>query len=780
MHEQSREKSMPGSVMPNEPDAPPGASYGLEPALPIDMDTYAWSVRAVDWLKKLIRLNIKVHGDPQNLEQGDIFVFNHFARVETFIPQWWLYKTFGAYCRSVAAAELFQAREALGDYLYSVGAVPTGLLGLVPFLAGEILRGRKIIVFPEGGMVKDRQILDERGHYAIYSRSARQRRKQHTGAARVLVHVELIKRNIRLALREQRDDRIAEWAGRLRMCRAELLNAAASPTRIVPANITFFPMRVGRNVLADVVKRFSDHLSRRAWEELLIEGNFLVKHTDMDIRLGAPLRYGKDTGVAARYLLDRLARRATDPGELLQAIQVPGLLQRWAIQTGAHRLRDAYMQRMYNAVTVNLSHLASRLILSWAEQGVKRLDGRQFRHALYAAIKAAQKIGAVRLHRGLEDPRGYADLPRAEPLALEQFMDSAARLGLVLRSAGDYVLQGSLQTEVSFDAVRVENPLRVYANEVGALRKLTTALDRLVSRNAPASEAHLAHLRFDDELRRHTWHRRLFDRPAYAEVNAQQPDWEDAAPFLLQPPRRRCRGAILLVHGFLSSPREVRGLGERLCKAGFVVFGLRLAGHGTSPWDLDERGTGDWLADLRRGYTIVSALAPSVAVVGFSTGAALAMALVAEQPGPVAALVCAAAPVRFVSGHMRLVPLLDRSSRIVQPFVGRQQARFRDHRPDHPDINYHHVPLAALAEVVRLGRELPELARHIECPCLLLQADQDPVVHPQSVQLLFGAIRSADKEMRILPAKRHGIVVEDLSGCNDKIVAFLTERMAAG
>jgi hypothetical protein len=67
--------------------------------------------------------------------------------------------------------------------LFLPGAVPTDYEGLLPFLAAEVLRGRKVILFPEGGMVKDRRVLDRSGGYSIYSRSTLERRKQHTGAA---------------------------------------------------------------------------------------------------------------------------------------------------------------------------------------------------------------------------------------------------------------------------------------------------------------------------------------------------------------------------------------------------------------------------------------------------------------------------------------------------------------------------------------------------------------------------------------------------------------------
>ena len=55
--------------------------YGM-----IDTTLYDRSLKTFRVLKKLLKVKIKLHVDNQ-IEQGDIFLFNHFSRFETFIPQ---------------------------------------------------------------------------------------------------------------------------------------------------------------------------------------------------------------------------------------------------------------------------------------------------------------------------------------------------------------------------------------------------------------------------------------------------------------------------------------------------------------------------------------------------------------------------------------------------------------------------------------------------------------------------------------------------------------------
>ena len=62
----------------------------------IDKVTYERSVKIFRSLKNLLKVNIKLHAADQ-IQQGDIFLFNHFSRFETFIPQFMIYEATGKY-----------------------------------------------------------------------------------------------------------------------------------------------------------------------------------------------------------------------------------------------------------------------------------------------------------------------------------------------------------------------------------------------------------------------------------------------------------------------------------------------------------------------------------------------------------------------------------------------------------------------------------------------------------------------------------------------------------
>ena len=105
--------------------------------LSINTSTYDWCIKAFRTTKKLLKLNIKLHDrmevENDSVSQGDIFLFNHFARFETFIPQYLIHEAAGAYCRSIASSEFFGDDDRFTQFLYSIGVVPNDLPELFPF-----------------------------------------------------------------------------------------------------------------------------------------------------------------------------------------------------------------------------------------------------------------------------------------------------------------------------------------------------------------------------------------------------------------------------------------------------------------------------------------------------------------------------------------------------------------------------------------------------------------------------------------------------------------------
>jgi len=744
----------------------------------ISAATYEWTSRLFTLLRKVLAVNLELHHREAQIADGDIFLFNHFARFETFIPQYLIYMESGSYCRSIAGAEFFVEGDAFSNYLIRVGAVPDDLPDLLPFLAKEILRGRKVMVFPEGGMVKDKRVLDAHGSYSVYSRTAEVRRKQHTGAAVLGLALDVFKGAVLNAHDAGHSRRVDAWAQSLELeSGAELIEAARRPTHIVPANITFYPIRVGDNLLRQGAELLNRGLSRRLSEELLIEGNILLRDTDMDIRLCKPVRVRDCWRWWERRLLERVTPRLDSLDEAFALRPDRGrwdrrLLAR-QLRRNAMGLRDDYMHRMYMGVTVNLSHLASSLVLGLVDRQRNAVDDERFHRMLYVAVKRIQSEPDIHLHRSLRNPQAYGGLLDGECAGFTQFLETASKTDLIYHADGEYQFLPKLRAEHGFDEVRLENLVEVYANEAAPLRGVAEAVSEALQSADSLTGETLVRLRFDDELIAYEWDSQEFSKPRHREINDAETATASGEPFLLMPPNPRPLG-VVLVHGFLASPAEMRDFGEQLFELGFPVLGVRLKGHGTSPWDLRERSWQDWQESVGRGFAIMAELAPRVALVGFSTGGALSLIHAAERPSRLAGVVAASVPMKFQDRGMRFVPLVHGANRLVRWMSSFEGIKpFQVNESEHPQINYRQMPLRGLYELTVLVDVLKAKLARVACPVTLVQGSDDPVVVADSVNTILQFLVEVPVDLKMIDSERHGIINEDIGGTRAAIIASL-------
>lgn len=751
---------------------------GENDPLQINSTTYQWCVRAFTFLKNRLGINILVHDGGDTLDQGQIFVFNHFARFETIIPQYILYQGTGAYCRCVAASEIFQASDRFARFLKSIGAVPNDLSGLLAFLAAETLRGRKIIVFPEGGMIKDRRVVDDKGRYRILSPSTNTWRKHHKGAAAIALTLELFKKRILSVHARGETERLQRWVNAVGLETIDVLvEAARQPTVIVPANITFYPIRTEENILSKGAELLGVDAGPVMQEELLIEGNILLKRTDMDIRFGHPIEPKLSWPIWERVLLNQLFARINSLEDLFALQDVADTWLDRIIVTAmgreTRRMRDSYMREIYALTTINLSHVTSHLIMDLLDQGVVEIPHEQFHRQIYLSIKRLLDAPGCHLHRSLTNPERYDGIHVGGCAGFDQLLETAVGADLIEVLPDGYRFLPKLRHEHELHEVRLENPLSVYANEVAPVPAARKAIAKAIKAERRTSPDALAHQLFDDEIRAWRWCKSRYRKPRHAEINDQETATESGKPFLLIPKRAEKPG-VVLVHGLLASPAEMADFGRELADRGHPVIGVRLKGHGTSPWDLRDRTWMDWLSSVRRGFEILSAFCERTVFIGFSTGGTLALHLASERPAGLAGVAAVAAPLKFRNRNLVFVPLLDRLNRLTdwgESWNGIMA--FRANESEHPHINYRNIPIRALYELLQLTGDLSDRLPEVTCPVTLIQGSDDQVVHPDSGAMILSKLGSVEKALHMIPSDRHGILNEDIGETRAHLHDFL-------
>ncbi|MDP2176888.1 alpha/beta fold hydrolase [Methylicorpusculum sp.] len=745
----------------------PQTSYPLD-WFDIDPAVYERTASLFGSVKSMLGVKMKLHAQNQ-AERGDIFLFNHFSRFETFIPQILIHEKTGAYSCAVASGEFFKEDTLLSRYLKSAGVFPHDHPRLFPLLASQIFRGRKVIIFPEGGMVKDRRVMDKEGRYSIFSRITGAHRKHHTGAAVLAQGIEAFKATIRNAYSNKDYAQLQRWKDELRLDSLEqLLIAAIKPTLIVPSNITFYPIRASENLLQKGVELISNGLSLRQTEELLVEGNILLKDTDMDIRMGTPVDPYEDWHWWNRHLLTMVKSEFKSLDDVFKLHTAPKnwkqRLLGFYFKKSASNTRNRYMVNIYANVTINLSHIAASLIMHCVRTGQQKIDKDRFYKTLYIAVKHLQNNTRINLHRSLLNPDDYIDLTQGLSKRFKQFICVAKESKLITEDETNYHFLPKLCQAYDIDTIRMENLIAVYNNEVWPIYDVRKTAIQALTEYPHTSAQQMASWQFEDELRALLWEQKTYRKARYDDINRKESATADASPYLLHPAHSNGKG-VLLIHGLLARPAELRNYGEHLALQGYTVMGVRLKGHGTSPYALRAQAMEDWFASVVRGFKILSAYTDRIAVAGFSTGGALALKLAAHYPEHIIGVLASSVPIKFMRKSFMLVPFLHGTNKLVEWVSSYEGVKpFIENDTEHPDINYRNTPIKSLYELRRLIFDMYELLDAVTAPTLIIQADEDPIVAASGAKELFSLIGSNEKEMEVIQAHHHGILMDNTAG----------------
>ncbi len=222
---------------------------------------------------------------------------------------------------------------------------------------------------------------------------------------------------------------------------------------------------------------------------------------------------------------------------------------------------------------------------------------------------------------------------------------------------------------------------------------------------------------------------------------------------------------VLLIHGLMAAPEEVREWADFLYSQGYTVYAPRLAGHGTSAVDLAQRSYGEWVDSVNRGHAILKTCCEQIVVAGFSTGGGLALHQAITKPQAFAAVISVSAPLKFKSVSSSFAEHLHLWNSFLRT-MGFQRLRrdFVPNYPDNPHINYSRCPVRSIVQVKALMKKVYGALSTLSIPALIIQADNDPKVAGRSGRRIYGRISSPDKIYRDVHFHLHGIVRGEISG----------------
>ena len=228
-------------------------------------------------------------------------------------------------------------------------------------------------------------------------------------------------------------------------------------------------------------------------------------------------------------------------------------------------------------------------------------------------------------------------------------------------------------------------------------------------------------------------------------------------PFFLHSPESDT--GVLLIHGLMAAPEEVKEWAIFLHEKGLTVYAPRLSGHGTSSKDLSARNYNDWLDSVDRGHAILKTCCKKILVAGFSTGAGLALQSVILKPHDFEAVIAISAPLRFKSFSSRFAETLNGFNLFCNYLgVGNLAREFMKNDADNPHINYLRCPVSSFVQVKKLMKKIRKSLPDIFIPALVIQAKNDPKVAPGSGPVIFKLLGTDKKHFSWIDYNMHGIV----------------------
>lgn len=702
---------------------------------------------AVKALSVISKAKIRTHGVENIPKQGSIiFVINHFTRIETVLVPYHIFKLTNTPVWSLASYELF--RGALGSYLEKVGAVSTkdpdrDLLIVKSLLTGEA----SWVIFPEGRMVKNKKII-EKGRFMISYAGGKH--PPHTGAATLALRTEFYRERLQKMLQDNPQE--AEHLKNLFQLQ-DIDPVLSGNTYIVPVNISYYPVRARENALTDLAEWLVKEVPDRMMDEIMTEGTMLLSGVDVDIRFGKPIEI--KTCLTCREIQNDLATtRRIEFDDVLPS--------RKEMRAQALHIMQAYMASIYSMTTVNHDHIFASIIRMMPYHSIPLED---FKLRGFLAASLIKEEPDIFYHESLDQDQVHL-LTDDQYGKFKDFL-GIAREREIIRIDGNRLIKDKkkFSSPYDFHRARIDNPVEVMANAVEPLTRLQRHI-----RKISWLPGFMVKPRVVKYLIKKA--EKEFERD-YKEffVKDESKPKQVGRPYLI---KKSSRIGVLLIHGYMAAPMEVRGLADYLGHRNITVYAPRVKGHGTSPDDLARRTHHDWLESVEAGYVILRNVCERVIVGGFSNGAGLALHL-ASRMEDLNGVFAVCPPLELQDFATKLIPAVHTWNRLMtRVHFNDAKKEFVDNNPENPHINYLRNPISGLSELERLMNSIePKLSR-IQIPALIVQASKDPVVNPRGSKKIYDLLGSRKKTYTLFNYGRHGILLgEDSEKVHRTIWEFI-------
>ncbi|MBN2112305.1 alpha/beta fold hydrolase, partial [Candidatus Woesearchaeota archaeon] len=223
-----------------------------------------------------------------------------------------------------------------------------------------------------------------------------------------------------------------------------------------------------------------------------------------------------------------------------------------------------------------------------------------------------------------------------------------------------------------------------------------------------------------------------------------------AKPYFI---RKSKKVGALLLHGFTSTPQELRLLAGYLAGKGITVYAPLIAGHGTDVIDLARTKERDWERSAMKSFRKLAREVKHVYVIGSSLGGNLALRIAKRRKWRTRGVVTMGTPMFFRKDTTFKLALPLASC--FMNFVKKRYSNERAREIVRSKLQYNELPLNCLNDVVKLMKKSRKDLPRIRAPALVMQSETDELLNKANAEFIYEKLKSKNKSLHFVPDSYH-------------------------
>lgn len=250
------------------------------------------------------------------------------------------------------------------------------------------------------------------------------------------------------------------------------------------------------------------------------------------------------------------------------------------------------------------------------------------------------------------------------------------------------------------------------------------------------------------------------------------------------------RAVVILSHGFGEHARRYDHVARRFGAAGLVTYALDLRGHGRSGGKrVRVKDIGEYTADFGTLVEIARREYPALPkiVLGHSMGGGIVFAYGSDRPQDYDLMVLSGPAVAANDDVKPAVAVVGKALGKVLPGAPVQQldasAVSRDHAVvtaynADPLVWHGKVPAGVARALLEVGTSMPQRARAITKPVLVVHGSQDRLISAAGSERMVDCLASDDVHLKIYPGLYHEVFNEpEKDKVLDDVVSWIEARI---